>query len=287
MLLALLSSGTAARADERGLLLLGVFRGHESNRRLDAELTRALEQRLRKAGESTTQPTALPPRERRCASQECLDQLAERSGIERILGADVERGEDHSRFLTVWLYDAARKIPAQRSQGCERCDEDRVASALATMTAELLREHDHGAAAPGPTQAPSAATPRARAQRPAAAAPARDRAPAAAPALLAQAPGTAPVSPPRRVAAPESCWRLSRCRLAIAGTLVGLSVASALTAGLLFHYDQAPSPGPCTSVKTGGSSMACFYDVNIYGKAGAAVGAGVLLLGAGLTLAFP
>ena len=42
-----------------------------------------------------------------------------------------------------------------------------------------------------------------------------------------------------------------------------------------------------TSVKTGGSSLACFYDVNIYGKAGAAVGAGVLLLGAGLTLAFP
>lgn len=136
-----------ATAGEQVLLLLGVVRGDSP----DPALRRSLRAHLEHGGEQLG-TGSLSPADQRCDSQHCVEQLAAQHGATLVLLARVQENANHDYYLTLALFDRARRIPLYDESPCEGCTPAQLASRLSTQADRLLATHRSQPAAP-PIQA--------------------------------------------------------------------------------------------------------------------------------------
>lgn len=146
------------------ILLVGVTHGQRS----DGRLARALEEHLRRTGETVAPSTALSAPERLCSDGECLEQLARREHALLALAVHVRDSGPQSYFVTMALLDTQRRVPIQTESVCDACSAEDLTARLSDLSDKALRLHRerlHAAPAPGgvpavgPAIAPSSLPP--------------------------------------------------------------------------------------------------------------------------------
>lgn len=300
------SVATAAEA----LLVLGVARDGKA----DLKLSRQIQDRLGRSGETVTAAPRLTASERLCVAQDCLDTLAAREQASIVLTASVQKSGAGNQAMAALLYDAVRRKPFEASSECERCMPETLALRVGELFERLLKEHRDRTAgepmaqaqtAPASGQASQTAGPRPRpSTEPARPSPAQTSATAttASPSKPATEtptqqqvlypPRMQPIEPetevPRGLESADHGRRpllsLSPKRKILAGVLGGVAGAALITAIALNATNGQPTSMDCAA--TPGTPKFCVTDYRALYGAGYAL-AGLSLVGLGVTLFWP
>jgi len=290
--LALLLLTLPAAAAET-VLMLGVLR----DGKLDGKVSRAVHERLTRAGETAPPTSHLLASERLCAQPECLSSLAGREKAQLVLSARVQQSAGFA-YIAAFVYDVAHERSLDVSAVCDKCLPEALALRVGDLYERLLRDYRDRlraeAAAPRrPVRPVVAQAASSAAATPASSPPAAVFQSQAAPASATPADAGTDVPATRSreplVVLPgkspaERSFTVSPRRKLLAGILGGLGVASLITAVALQATDGHATSLDCPS----GSAMAkvCVLD----NKAAFTIGyvlTGALAVGVGTTLFWP
>ena len=144
------------------ILSLGVLR----DGKLEAKVSRAVHERLSRAGETAPPTSHLVLAERQCAVPECLDTLAGREKAQLILSARIQQSAGFS-YIAAFMYDVAHQRSMDVSAVCDKCLPEALALRVGDLYDRLLRDYrdrqraeaaaprrpGKPGAAPSPTQA--------------------------------------------------------------------------------------------------------------------------------------
>lgn len=279
------------------VLMLGVLR----DGKLDAKVSRAVHERLTRAGETAPPTTHLLASERQCVLPACLDPLAGREKAQLVLSARVQQSAGFA-YIAAFMYDVAHQRSMDVSAVCDKCLPEALALRVGNLYERLLRDYRDRlraeAAAPRrpikPVAAPSPSS-----------APPSASAPATPPAAVAQSvpapppPAAVPAEttdqvPATRTREPlvilsgnrplDRSYTLSPRRKLLAGILGGLGLAT-LAASIALHATD----GHTTSLDCAmGSAMSkvCVLDNKVAYTLGYAL-TSVFAVSVGMTLFWP
>ena len=261
LVLALLMTALPTRAAET-ILSLGVLRDNK----LDARVSRAVHERLTRAGETAPPTSHLVLAERQCAVPDCLDTLAGREKAQLILSGRVQQSAGFA-YIAAFLYDVAHQRQMDVSAVCDKCLPEALAIRVGDLYERLLHDYRDRlrAEAAAPRKPVSSPAPRAQAanQTTAAAATQVQQATDSEPAERPTPPPTAskssaPLATTTASRSAEHGFTLSPRRKLIAGILGGLGVAT-LAAAIALHVTD----GNATSLgcdQGGAMAKVCVLD---------------------------
>lgn len=253
----LASSATveAQPTDER-VLVVGVSKTKGS----DGRLAKSLSEHLQHAGMMLTEG-ALSASDRACESLDCLEELAKREGAQMALTAKVQENAPNSFFITMALFDAARRAPFQETALCDQCNHEALVGKLSDLADKLVsqcreaRQHPNSG---NPTQAPYVPS-----------------------VPLVPLPGTDPVQRPQV----QQGFKLSPQRKILAGVLGGAAGAALITSIALAATNGNRTSLGC-DLRTDVKSDYCeLHNIPVFATGFALTG--VLAVGLGFTLFWP
>ncbi|MFO0573328.1 MAG: hypothetical protein U1A78_04985 [Polyangia bacterium] len=292
------SAATAAET----LLVLGVARDGKA----DLKLSRQIQDRIGRSGETVAPAPRLSASERLCVAQDCLDTLAAREQASIVLTASVQKSGAGNQAMAALLYDAVRRKPFEASSECERCMPETLALRVGELFERLLKEHRDRTAGEPVAQAqaaqPAGQRPRTPSSEPVRPSPAQASVPTSPGKAETETPAQQPqiLYPPRmqpiesETEVPRGLegadhgrrplLSLSPKRKILAGVLGGVAGAALITAIALNVTNGQPTSMDCAA--TPGTPKFCVTDYRALYGTGYAL-AGLSLVGLGVTLFWP
>ena len=276
--------------------------------KLDAKVSRAVHERLTRAGETAPATSHLVLAERQCALPNCLDPLAQRENAQLVLSGRVQQSAGFS-YIAAFLYDVAHQRSMDVSAVCDKCLPEALAIRVGDLYERLLHDYRDRlraeAAGPRKPVKPATAPSPVQTTPPAATAQTASRTDAAAASQTQQT--AAPASPPdaepaERIppiematqhseplvvtARPRSdhSFALSPRRKLIAGILGGIGIATLVASIALSATDGNATSRDCDM--GGAMAKVCVLDNRLAYTLGYAV-TSALAVGVGLTVLWP
>src|SRR5262245_41041901 len=137
VLLGLLGPPGRAEASPARVLFLGVTKEGQA----DAQLSKQIQQRLTRVGDTLIQPRrALSTEQRMCSHKECFTALARDHQAARVLGVELYSSDDRHATVVARLFHAPSGQLFDRPQVCSRCSQEQVTDLVLATFAQFQAE---------------------------------------------------------------------------------------------------------------------------------------------------